>query len=129
MDLLRSRLQGLAGHDRVIVYCMTRQSCIDAANAVSTALPETRAHSYHGSMTQDTKVQALQNWRSGKCKVICATSAFDAGIDYAHVRLVVHISGSASVLDYAQETGRAGRDGQQCRLYTPGMQTCPPEFP
>ncbi|CDH60955.1 predicted protein [Lichtheimia corymbifera JMRC:FSU:9682] len=49
---------------------------------------------------------------SGECKVICATSAFGAGIDYAHVRLVVHCCGSSSVLDYAQETERAGRDNK-----------------
>ena len=41
-----------------------------------------------------------------------ATSAFGTGIDFAGVRLVLHVGYSPSILDYAQETGRAGRDGR-----------------
>lgn len=54
------------------------------------------------------------------CKVMVATSAFGAGIDYPRVRLIVHIRRSGSLLDYAQETGRAGRDsgGATCILLT-----------
>lgn len=42
-----------------------------------------------------------------------ATSALSAGFDYAHVRLVIHISEPTSLVDFAQESGRAGRDGEE----------------
>jgi hypothetical protein len=42
-----------------------------------------------------------------------ATSALSAGFDYAHVRLVIHVDEPSSLIDFAQESGRAGRDGKE----------------
>jgi superfamily II DNA helicase RecQ len=42
-----------------------------------------------------------------------ATLALSAGFDYAHVWLVMHINEPDSLVDFAQESGRAGRDGKE----------------
>src|SRR4029077_15380076 len=45
-------------------------------------------------------------------RVVICTNAFGMGLDLPDVRLVVHVQHPASVEDYLQEFGRAGRDGR-----------------
>lgn len=110
INMLRTREDQLTDDDRVIIYCTSIPDTTNTATTIAQNLTWTGALCYHGSMAPKEKVDTLNAWRSGNCRVICATSAFGAGVDYAHVRLVVHRRGSASILDYAQETGRASRD-------------------
>lgn len=47
-----------------------------------------------------------------RANVVICTNAFGMGLDVPDVRLVVHWQHPASVEDYLQEFGRAGRDGR-----------------
>lgn len=57
------------------------------------------------------KASMLEDFVSGRGRVIVATSALGMGVDIPDIRCIVHIDWPFSVLDYAQESGRAGRDG------------------
>ena len=70
---------------------------------------------YHSQMNRDDKERAYAMWRTGQCKLLIGTGAIGAGMDYANVRIVWHRGFASSKINYIQEVGRAGRDGQPAK--------------
>lgn len=58
------------------------------------------------------KIRIYDAFRSGTLQSLVATSAFGAGIDIDTVDIVVHAGSPRSMIDFSQESGRAGRKGQ-----------------
>ena len=63
--------------------------------------------------TQKKKEQILESFKvlNGVLRLIIATSAFGMGVDCPSIRRIYHWGSPSDVEEYAQETGRAGRDG------------------
>ena len=68
---------------------------------------------YHGEIDIPTRQESYLKWKSGEVKTIVATKAFGMGIDKANIRHVIRNGVPESMLSWAQELGRAGRDGKQ----------------
>lgn len=75
-----------------------------------------------GRSSAAERAQVLQGIRSNPATVdgidlVVATSAFGLGIDYPHIRAVVHACLPETVDRWYQELGRGGRDGFACAAY------------
>lgn len=105
---LHARLGG-----RALVFVPTLQEGRNAVEALSRAGVEVPF--YHGQLRANERELILarfQGRNEPSCQIVVSTNAFGMGIDLPDVRLVAHWCHPASVEDYVQETGRAGRDGQ-----------------
>lgn len=72
---------------------------------------------YHAGLSVEEKNNRQKKWQMSSSEVLISTNAFGMGIDKDNVRFVMHFSPSASLENYYQEIGRAGRDGEESYVF------------
>lgn len=114
-DRLRTLIQRLKANPvgPTIVYTTLQRT----AEQVAEALAEEgfKAEAYHAGMEAEHRDAVQERFMGAPDRIVVATIAFGMGIDKADIRAVYHLNVPKSLENYAQEIGRAGRDGKPAR--------------
>jgi ATP-dependent DNA helicase RecQ len=114
-EKVRLLAERLRQHPRgaTIVYVTLQRTAEEVAGElVRAGLP---AKAYHAGMESEVRT-LIQDWfMASPDAIVVATIAFGMGIDKSNIRAVYHFNLPKTLENYAQEIGRAGRDGETSR--------------
>ncbi|MDD2214981.1 MAG: DEAD/DEAH box helicase [Bacteroidales bacterium] len=77
-----------------------------------------RCEAIHGNKSQNARQTALQNFKSGKCRIIVATDIAARGIDIQNLGVVINYDMPDVAETYVHRIGRTGRAGNGGVAYT-----------
>nr|XP_038027289.1 probable ATP-dependent RNA helicase DDX4 isoform X2 [Anas platyrhynchos] len=99
----------MTGNERTMVFVETKKKAdYIAAFLCQENIPTT---SIHGDREQREREVALQDFRSGKCPVLVATSVAARGLDIENVQHVINFDLPSTIEVYVHRIGRTGRCG------------------
>jgi len=110
---LRHFISNAANIDSGIVYCRSRKKVEELSAWLNGQ--GVRSLFFHANISDIDKANNIKMFSHESGIVMVATSAFGMGLDFDHIRFVVHMDLPNSLESYYQEIGRSGRDGRPAK--------------
>ncbi|EFB20285.1 hypothetical protein PANDA_020280, partial [Ailuropoda melanoleuca] len=109
-SLLQEFLQNRSPQDKVIVFVRRRLVADDLSSDLS--IQGITVQSLHGDRDQHDRERALEDFRSGKVKVLIATDLASRGLDVNDITHVYNYDFPRNIEEYVHRVGRTGRAGK-----------------
>jgi ATP-dependent RNA helicase RhlE len=106
---LLGRLLADPALSRVIVFTRTKRGANQVADALDTG--GVRVAALHGNKSQPARQKALEQFRTGRARVLVATDIAARGIDVSGISHVINFDLPAQPEDYVHRIGRTARAG------------------
>ena len=97
--------------DQVLVFGKTKHGCNRLAEQLETA--GLKSVAIHGNKSQAQRQKALDQFKSGKARILVATDVAARGLDIPNLPLVINHDLPMVAEDYVHRIGRTGRNGAQ----------------
>jgi len=107
-------------YDGVIVFCRTKESTVETADALQRQ--NYRAVALNGDMPQNLREQTVEQLKSKRIDILVATDVVARGLDVPRISHVINYDISYDAETYVHRigrTGRAGREGDAILFVTP----------
>ena len=95
--------------DQVLVFGKTKHGCNRLAEQLETA--GLKSVAIHGNKSQAQRQKALDQFKSGKARILVATDVAARGLDIPNLPLVINHDLPMVAEDYVHRIGRTGRNG------------------
>ena len=104
-------LLGESDADQVLVFTRTKHGADKLARILTKA--GIRSSAIHGNKSQNARVKAMNDFKSGECRVLIATDIAARGIDISQLPLVINYELPEVPETYVHRIGRTGRAGYE----------------
>ena len=116
-EICRAVYEASLANRTVLVFCEGRATAEKVAHGVNALGGAGYARTHHGSVSKEQRLEAERELKSGRLKVLCATSSMELGIDVGEVDLVIQVGCPQRISSAVQRLGRAGhRPGEVSRM-------------
>ena len=118
-SLVKEFLQSLSPKDKVIVFVSRKLVADDLSSDLS--IQGIPVQSLHGDREQSDRDQALEDFITGRVKILIATDLAARGLDVSDVTHVYNYNFPRNIEEYVHRvgrTGRAGKTGESITLVT-----------
>ena len=124
-DLAKAVYKQCLQSKSVMAFCEARRFAEKLANYVNELGGEGFAKVHHGSLAKEQRLEAEQDLRDGKLRLLCATSSMELGIDVGDIDQVLQIGCPRTISSTMQRLGRAGHNPNRVSIMHMYPRTAP----